>query len=120
MGTFDITGAASGIGAATASLLTEQGHRVIGVDLKGVEICCDLGTADGRAHAIGRVGATAVGVLDGLVMRAGVGGFPGRSGEQIVTVNYFGMTDLLDGLPPRLAASETPAARTIRPLAPSS
>ena len=32
MGTHVISGAASGIGRATASLLREQGHRVIGVD----------------------------------------------------------------------------------------
>ena len=32
MKTYVVSGAASGIGAATAALLREQGHRVIGVD----------------------------------------------------------------------------------------
>ena len=50
--TVAITGAASGIGAATAARLASDGHRVIGVDLRasnGVEVGADLGTAEGRA-----------------------------------------------------------------------
>ena len=39
--TYVITGAASGIGATTAQTLREQGHTVIGVDLKDAEVTAD-------------------------------------------------------------------------------
>ena len=45
-----ITGAASGIGAATAARLRGSGHDVIGVDLAGAEIDADLSTS-GRSRA---------------------------------------------------------------------
>ncbi|MGW9122742.1 hypothetical protein ACWGRV_40200 [Streptomyces sp. NPDC055663] len=51
MGTIAVTGAASGMGASIAARLTEQGHRVIGVDLRGTDVEADLGTSEGRAAA---------------------------------------------------------------------
>jgi len=47
-----VTGAASGIGRATAALLTSRGQRVIGIDRSGTAIEADLSTPAGRAHAI--------------------------------------------------------------------
>ncbi|MBW8752524.1 MAG: reductase, partial [Propionibacteriales bacterium] len=47
MRTYVVSGAASGIGAATAALLTSGGDRVIGVDLHGADVQADLATADG-------------------------------------------------------------------------
>ena len=55
MKTYVVSGAASGIGAATAALLREQGHRVIGVDLRDADVTADLGTAEGRAAAVAGV-----------------------------------------------------------------
>ena len=108
-----ITGSASGMGAATAARLRADGWRVIGIDLHGADIAADLGTVDGRAEAV--AGATDLldGSLDALVTWAGLGGFPGRDGSLLASVNYFGTIALLEGLRPLLAASAAPAAVAI-------
>jgi NAD(P)-dependent dehydrogenase (short-subunit alcohol dehydrogenase family) len=97
-----ITGAASGIGAACAARLTASGRRVIGVDLRDAEVTADLGTADGRAHAISAVGELSGGSLAGLVTCAGLAGSPDRDGSLLASVNYFGTVDLMVGLRPLL------------------
>ncbi|PYS95788.1 MAG: hypothetical protein DMF50_07210, partial [Acidobacteria bacterium] len=51
-GAIAVTGAASGIGAATTARLIARGHNVITVDLHDAEITCDLGTVVGRRHAL--------------------------------------------------------------------
>ena len=51
MAAIAITGAGSGIGAATRARLQRAGKRVVGVDLHGAEIVADLAKASGRAHA---------------------------------------------------------------------
>ena len=47
MGTIVVTGAASGICAATAERLRGDGHRVIGIDIQACDIIADLGTDRG-------------------------------------------------------------------------
>ena len=103
MGIYAVSGAASGMGAATRSRLEAAGHRVIGIDLGGAEVTADLGTAEGRAEAVGAVVDEAGGVLDGAVSAAGLG--PPVEAELIARVNYFGSVALLEGLRPALAAS---------------
>ena len=103
MGTYAISGSASGMGAATRRRLEAAGHRVIGIDLRDAEVVADLGTAQGRAGAVAAVLDAAGGVLDGAVSAAGLG--PPVAGELIARVNYFGSVALLDGLRPALAAS---------------
>lgn len=100
-----VTGAASGIGATTAAMLTARGDRVIGVDLRDVHVCADLSTPAGRAEAVAGVAAL-VGdeALDGLVTCAGLS----RAGAPQVSVNYFGTVDLVVGLQPLLARSAAP------------
>lgn len=118
--TVAITGAASGIGAATAARLAAVGHRVIGVDLRAREgggasdwVEADLGTREGRAHAVNEVGALAAGGLDGLVTAAGLAGLPNRPASLLVSVNYFGTVELLEGLRPALEAGTDAAAVAI-------
>ncbi len=106
MGNYVITGAASGIGAATAARLRNDGHEVIGVDLKGAEVEADLGTPDGRRSALDAVGQRSHGSLDGLVTCAGLAGFFERPGSLLASVNYFGTVEILEGLRPLLAAGD--------------
>lgn len=73
MGIYAVTGAASGIGAATRRLLEAGGHEVIGLDLVGQEIAADLSERAGRAHAIALLDRLSRGWLDGFVAAAGLG-----------------------------------------------
>lgn len=57
MKTYVVTGAASGIGAATAELIRERGHKVISVDLRDADVVADLsdaGWADERHQSDSR------------------------------------------------------------------
>ncbi|MFG1779365.1 SDR family oxidoreductase [Micromonospora sp. NPDC049048] len=102
MGTYAVTGAASGMGRASADRLRADGHTVIGVDLRDVEVVADLSTPQGRAAAAADVLERAGGRLDGAVCAAGLGGIPGRDGL-VQQVNYFGVVDLLEAWRPALA-----------------
>jgi NAD(P)-dependent dehydrogenase (short-subunit alcohol dehydrogenase family) len=113
MGTVVVTGSGSGIGAATAARLRTDGHTVIGVDLRGAEIEADLGTPAGRASAIAEITERSGGVLNGLVPCAGIAGMPDRPGSTLVSVNYFGTVELLEGLRPLLLAGAPSAAVAI-------
>jgi NAD(P)-dependent dehydrogenase (short-subunit alcohol dehydrogenase family) len=95
-----ITGAASGMGAATAARLLAAGRAVVGVDRMGSNIDADLGTADGRRGVLDHV---ATRQIDGVATFAGVSGFGGRPGSLVVSVNYFGTIELLAGLRSALA-----------------
>jgi NAD(P)-dependent dehydrogenase (short-subunit alcohol dehydrogenase family) len=108
-----VTGAGSGIGAATAARLTDEGCRVIGVDLRGAEIEADLGTAGGRQAAIDAVTEASGGTLDGLITCAGVTGLPGRPASVLASVNYFGTVVVMEGLRPLLAKGDRPSAVAI-------
>ncbi len=107
MGTYAITGSASGMGRETAQRLRGEGHTVIGVDIKDAEVVADLSTSDGRQRAAGGVLEASGGTLDGAVLAAGLGPSPGRDRpRQIAQVNYLGVVDLLVAWRPALAAAE--------------
>jgi len=108
--TIAITGAASGIGAATAKQLSDAGHRVIGIDIQNSDIVADLATPDGRQSAIDAILNACDGTLDGLVPCAGLSGLPDRPGSLLVSLNYFGSIELFEGLRGALAASDAGAA----------
>lgn len=112
MGTTVISGAASGIGAATRARLESDGERVIGIDLRGSEISADLSTGDGRQSAIEAVRREVGGNLDGLVLCAGLGSHLEDLGL-ILAVNFFGAVELLDGLLPELSGRPGAAATVI-------
>ncbi|MBC3503812.1 SDR family oxidoreductase [Pseudomonas sp. SWRI59] len=110
-----VSGSASGIGAAVCQLLRAAGHRVIGIDRANAEVLADLSSAAGRQAAIASVLEQSEGVLDGLVCCAGVGS--SALSDTIVSVNYFGVTELLDGLAEALAKGQAPAAVVIASIA---
>jgi NAD(P)-dependent dehydrogenase (short-subunit alcohol dehydrogenase family) len=114
--TVAITGAASGIGAATAARLRADGHDVIGVDLRDVEITADLSTPDGRDAAVAEVLRRCDGVLDHLVLCAGLGPHV-PDPELIVEVNYVAAAAMLDGLLPALRKGARPSAVVVSSVA---
>jgi NAD(P)-dependent dehydrogenase (short-subunit alcohol dehydrogenase family) len=118
---FIVTGGASGLGAATASMLTEQGAKVVIADvqvepgeklaaeLKGKFVKCDVTSeADGRAAV---AAAVALGTLRGLINCAGVapavrtlgkdGPHPLEVFQRTVNINLVGTFNMA-----RLAADE--------------
>ncbi len=99
-----VTGAASGIGAATAAMLRDQGHRVITVDRHEADVVADLATAEGRDAAVAGVQAL-TDVVHGLVPAAGLGGFTDVDPALVTSVNFFGAVALVRGLRPQLAAA---------------
>ncbi|MFE3293054.1 SDR family oxidoreductase [Rhodococcus sp. NPDC059234] len=109
MKTYVITGAASGLGAATKARLEREGHRVIGVDLHDTDVNVDLSTPRGRAEAITAVTEMAGGKIDGFAPFAGLAAATGRQARPLIAVNYFGAIELLEALRPLLANGESPS-----------
>jgi NAD(P)-dependent dehydrogenase (short-subunit alcohol dehydrogenase family) len=101
-----VTGAASGIGLATSELLTERGHRVIGVDTHDTDVNVDLSTAEGRERLVTEVAEISGGSIDAIIANAGLA----TPTATTVAVNYFGTVSTLTGLRPLLAKSAAPRA----------
>lgn len=110
MRTIAVTGAASGIGAATAARLADRDCRVITVDLREGDVRADLGLPDERDRAATEIAKMCDGRLDGLVTSAGIGGSTRSHGGALVSVNYFGTVRLLEQLRPALTAAALASA----------
>lgn len=111
--TIVITGSASGIGATTAALLRERGHRVIGIDLRDADVDADLSTPEGRQRAAEQAGQRSGGVVDAVIACAGIS----APRPTTVAVNYFGVTELLSSLLPALERSDAPRAAVVSSMA---
>ena len=107
--TYVVTGAASGIGAAAAALLTGRGNRVIGVDLKNADVEADLSTPNGRRDAAERAIEVAGGTVDAVAAAAGIA----APKPLTVAVNFFGVTEFLEALLPALAKGGSPRAEPL-------
>lgn len=98
-----VTGAASGIGAATAALLTQKGAEVIGVDIQrpaqfsGQFVQADLS----RQDSIDALVATLPPGLHGLANIAGLP--PTRPAPAVLRVNLVGLKYLTTQVVPKLA-----------------
>jgi len=107
--TYVVTGAASGIGKATAEHLRKQGHTVLGVDLRDTDITADLSTDEGRASLVEQAARLSGGRLDGVIAVAGLV----APKPVTVNVNYFGAKATLEGLQPLLLKSDAPRAAVV-------
>ena len=105
MGTYVVTGGATGIGGAIKDALRGEGHEVIVVDIKNGDIEADLSSVDGRQAAISAIKQRAADGIDGLVTSAGVGAHVADV-KLIVRLNYFGTVDLVAGLEELLAKKQ--------------
>lgn len=105
-----VTGSTNGIGAATAELLKARGANVIGLDLRGAEICADLCTPEGRGAAVAETLDLSGGKLDAIIACAGLAG---SDTAAMIGVNYFGTVALLEGLRQALSASAAPRVAVI-------
>lgn len=112
MRTVAVTGAASGIGAATRRRLERDGVRVLGCDLRDAEVVADLADPEGRERAVVELERAADGSLDGFVACAGLGPHF-KPAAEIASVNFFAAAALLEGLRPALVRGEAPAAVAI-------
>ena len=102
--TYVVTGAASGIGAATSQMLKAAGNKVIGVDIHNTDVTADLSTVLGRHQAARDVIKATNGSIDAVIACAGLA----SSTAKTVSVNYFGVTEFLFALQPTLALSKSP------------
>jgi NAD(P)-dependent dehydrogenase (short-subunit alcohol dehydrogenase family) len=107
--TIALTGCASGIGRALRSKLEASGKTVVGIDLRDADVVADLSADAGRRSAVRAVLAACGGKLEGLVACAGIGPASGSS-PQIVSINYFGAVEVLDGLRDALVAGAPASA----------
>jgi NAD(P)-dependent dehydrogenase (short-subunit alcohol dehydrogenase family) len=108
-----VTGAASGIGAATRSVQEAQGDRVIGVDQHDADITVDLTTVEGRRALVEQTERLSNGTVDGVLAIAGLA----TPSPATVGVNYFGTLATLEGLRPLLARSAAPRAVAVSSMA---
>jgi NAD(P)-dependent dehydrogenase (short-subunit alcohol dehydrogenase family) len=110
--TYVVTGAASGIGAATKRYVQERGGRVITCNLRDADVIADLTTALGRAALVDGVTRLSEGHIDAIAANAG-GGPP----ETSPSLNYFGAVATLEGLRPLLNTSPAPRAVAVSSVA---
>ena len=103
--TYVVTGAASGIGAATAHFLRQRRGQVIACDRHDADVVADLTTADGRAALVAGVTRLSGGKIDAIVANAGAG-----PPETMLALNFFGAVATLEGLRPLLDGSAAPRA----------
>ena len=104
--TLVITGAASGIGKATAALAEARGEQLIRADLNEGDVKADLATAQGRSAFVSEVTALVGDRLDAFIACAGVA----TPTPLIFKVNYFGAIATLEGMRPLLAKGASPRA----------
>ena len=114
-----MTGAARGIGAATAARLAAEGARVLLVDLLDqvqetaaalgqIGLVCDLAAADAPQQILDKLDAEGFAVLDVLVNNAGIGGSKRLEDSddallaRILDVNLRAVLSLTRALTPRL------------------
>ena len=113
-----VTGAASGIGAATAALLRERGARVACLDLKehdaDLSVVCDVGDSASVDAAVATV-AERCGRIDILINNAGIGAVGDVTANsddewhRVLNINVVGIARMSRAALPYLLASPNAA-----------
>ena len=113
-----VTGAASGIGAATVALLRERGARVAGLDLNehdaDLSVVCDVGDSASVDAAVATVAAR-FGRIDILVNNAGIGAVGDVTANsddewhRVLNINVVGVARVSRATLPHLLASPSAA-----------
>jgi 2-keto-3-deoxy-L-fuconate dehydrogenase len=113
-----VTGAASGIGAATAALLRERGARVAGLDLVAqdadLSVVCDVGDSASVDAAVATV-AERCGRIDILINNAGIGAVGDVTANsddewhRVLNINVVGIARMSRAALPYLLASPSAA-----------
>lgn len=111
--TYVVTGAASGVGAATVARLRTMDMKVIGVDLQDVEVIGDLSTPEGRLAAAKSAIELAGGKIDSVIACAGIS----VPTPKALAVNYFGVVEFLDAIRPALLESVSPRVAVVSSMA---
>ncbi|UXJ50287.1 SDR family oxidoreductase [Pseudomonas citronellolis] len=104
--TVAVTGSASGIGAATCTLLRKRGWRVIGIDRHHADIEADLATRQGCDAMVTAIRTRYGDALDAVIACAGTS----QASDLALRVNFFGASRTLEGLRPLLSAGNAPRA----------
>lgn len=102
-----VTGAASGIGAATGRLLKAAGARVIALDRRApCSDCADQHVEfdQGNRESIERASDQLPGAIDGLFNIAGIAPAAGGKPEHLLFVNFYGLRFLTERLAGKLRA----------------
>lgn len=104
-----VIGADSGLGLVVANRLADRlegSGRVITCGVgTAVDVQADLTVSDGRAALIRSVLSVSAGHIDGVIAVAG----SGAPRAETVSLNYFSLVRVLEGLRSALAASDAPA-----------
>jgi NAD(P)-dependent dehydrogenase (short-subunit alcohol dehydrogenase family) len=104
-----VTGAASGMGEATARLLVELGARVTALDVKTVDVDgVESRTVDLREPASIDAAIDGIGPLDAVFSVAGLPG-PPFSDMDTLKVNFLGARHLVESLVPTMPAGSAVA-----------
>ena len=117
--TVAVTGAATGMGAATASTLVDLGAEVHALDIAEIAapvkqaIALDLANPDSIDSAVGKLPDR----IDALFNCAGVPGAPRFSALDTMLVNFVGLRQLTETLFPRINDKGSISSITSRPAA---
>jgi NAD(P)-dependent dehydrogenase (short-subunit alcohol dehydrogenase family) len=101
MGTYILTGGATGIGAAVKQQLWEAGHHVFVIDIQQGDIQADLSKAAERDAAIQTILNEFPEGIDGFIPCAGLGPHV-KPHSLVARVNYFAVVAMTQALKPLL------------------
>ena len=101
-----VTGADSGLGYALAKELKKSAIVITSGIGNHVDVRADLSTKEGRNMFIDEIRKRSDGHIDGIALVAGID----SASSLTVQVNYFGTIEVLKGLRPLLALSDSPSA----------